>query len=171
MCISQKFFEYISKFLRCAPPHYECSLTQTFYILNRITKNIWIVTGLENNSNTLHFNEKSLQNRILNSNIICDKCFPITFSLFKYLKSLKKHAYKKSKRKVTKKTLTLLPVPLPTGGCASAACRIVHTINSISALSWRSDIATEIKNINTAMKWWQLIYANNGTIFAQYPEQ
>lgn len=39
--------------------------------------------------------------------------------------------------------LTLLPVPLPTGGCASAACLIVHTISSIRALSCRSDIATE----------------------------
>lgn len=37
--------------------------------------------------------------------------------------------------------LTLLPVPLPTGGCASAACLMVHTMSSISALSWRSDIA------------------------------
>lgn len=38
--------------------------------------------------------------------------------------------------------LTLLPVPLPTGGCASAACLIVHTISSMRALSCRSDIAT-----------------------------
>lgn len=37
--------------------------------------------------------------------------------------------------------LTLLPVPLPTGGCASAACRMVHTMSSIRALSCRSDIA------------------------------
>lgn len=37
--------------------------------------------------------------------------------------------------------LTLFPVPLPTGGCASAACLMVHTMSSIRALSWRSDIA------------------------------
>lgn len=34
---------------------------------------------------------------------------------------------------------TRLPVPLPTGGCASAACRMVHTISSIRALSCLSD--------------------------------
>lgn len=37
---------------------------------------------------------------------------------------------------------TRLPVPLPTGGCASAACRMVHTISSISALSCLSDNTT-----------------------------
>ena len=30
-------------------------------------------------------------------------------------------------------------MPLPTGGCASAACRMVHTISSIRALSCLSD--------------------------------
>lgn len=38
---------------------------------------------------------------------------------------------------------TRLPVPLPTGGCASAACRMVHTISSISALSCLSDSTAE----------------------------
>ena len=34
-------------------------------------------------------------------------------------------------------------MPLPTGGCASAACRMVHTISSIRALSCRSDNTAE----------------------------
>lgn len=38
---------------------------------------------------------------------------------------------------------TRLPVPLPTGGCASAACRMVHTVSSISALSCLSDNTAE----------------------------
>ena len=39
---------------------------------------------------------------------------------------------------------TRFPVPLPTGGCASAACRMVHTISSMRALSCLSDNTGDI---------------------------
>lgn len=39
-------------------------------------------------------------------------------------------------------------MPLPTGGCASAACRMVHTISSISALSCLSDNTAETGSQN-----------------------
>lgn len=47
--------------------------------------------------------------------------------------------YTSLRRRIMECVFTRLPVPLPTGGCASAACRMVHTISSIRALSCLSD--------------------------------
>lgn len=44
-------------------------------------------------------------------------------------------------------------MPLPTGGCASAACRMVHTISSIRALSCLSDNTAETDERSRRNKW------------------
>lgn len=46
-------------------------------------------------------------------------------------------------------------MPLPTGGCASAACLMVHTISSISALSCLSDNTVETGRESEKSNTWR----------------
>lgn len=56
----------------------------------------------------------------------------------------------KAKNPLTR-TLTLFPVPLPTGGWHSQACRTAHSMISTSAVSWRSVRAESRRH----RSWWQ----------------